>query len=70
MLGNKKLETTSARKPEHAASLVLPGLHGLEQHGRNANHYEKVLQWRQVIEDRPLHRTPAQARYVAFTSKT
>ena len=34
--------------------MVLPGLHGLDQHGRNANHYEKVLRWRQVIEDHAL----------------
>ena len=54
MPGNKKTGPTSARQPDHAASLVLPGLHGLDQHGRNANHYEKVLQWRQVIEDHPL----------------
>ena len=49
MPGNKKTDPTSARKTEHAA-----GLCGLDQHGRNANHYEKVLRCRQVIEDHAL----------------
>ena len=53
MPGKKKTDPTSASKPEHADS-VLPGLHGLDQHGRSANHYEKALRWRQVIEDHPL----------------
>jgi len=48
--GKKKTDPTSATlKTEHAA-----GFCGLDQHGRNANHYEKVLRHRQVIEDHPL----------------
>ena len=31
-----------------------PGIQGLDLHGRHANHYEHVLRWRCVIEDRPL----------------
>ena len=30
-----------------------PSIQGLEQHGRNANHYENVLKWRSTIEDHP-----------------
>ena len=60
MGGKKKQEPLSGKKQEHAASPANPsggnppGIQGLEQHGRNANHYEKVLQWRHVIEDHPL----------------
>ena len=49
MPGKKKTDPTSAKKTEHAA-----GFCGLDQHGRNANHYEKALRHRQVIEDHPL----------------
>ena len=37
-----------------AAPVDPPELRGLEQHGRNADHYVKVMAWRQTIEAHPL----------------
>ena len=43
-----------------AAPVDPPELRGLEQHGRNADHYVKVMAWRQTIEAHPLFHNTCQ----------
>lgn len=60
---NNKKDPASAKKqeqPDSPAVVIPPGIHGLEQHGRNAIHYEQVLQWRGMIEDHGIFSNIAQ----------